>query len=94
MTSSWRPQRSRAARNLPHDIPLLLISRRLACSRCGERKSHCRPEPYMPSTCAAVENVIPGAGRLDDSFDLVERLSADADLGGEDVAGVALRGFR
>jgi hypothetical protein len=26
--------------------PLLLISRRLRCSKCGSRKCGCRPEPY------------------------------------------------
>ena len=26
--------------------PLLLISRRLVCTACGERKAHCWPEPY------------------------------------------------
>jgi hypothetical protein len=27
-------------------LPLLSIARRLRCSRCGERKAHCWPEPY------------------------------------------------
>ena len=26
--------------------PLLSISLRLVCTCCGERKSHCKPEPY------------------------------------------------
>jgi hypothetical protein len=31
---------------LPMSTPLLSIARRLRCTRCGERKAHCRPEPY------------------------------------------------
>ena len=34
------------ARKLDHRTPLLRISQALRCSRCGERKAHCRPEPY------------------------------------------------
>ena len=31
---------------LGHDTPLLRIGEALRCSRCGEKKAHCRPEPY------------------------------------------------
>lgn len=32
--------------NASFDTPLLLIGQRLRCSKCGEQKSHCWPEPY------------------------------------------------
>lgn len=35
-----------AARGIPPDTPLLTIAQRLRCERCGERKSHCWPEPH------------------------------------------------
>jgi hypothetical protein len=28
------------------DSPLLGVSLKLKCSKCGQRKSYCRPEPY------------------------------------------------
>ena len=34
------------AHRLDHRTPLLRISQVLRCSRCGERKAHCRPKPY------------------------------------------------
>jgi hypothetical protein len=36
----------RARTGLPGDVPLMLISIALKCSRCGERKAHCWPKPY------------------------------------------------
>lgn len=27
-------------------MPLLIIARRLCCTKCGARKAHCWPEPY------------------------------------------------
>lgn len=35
-----------AAHRLTGSTPLLAISLRLVCSRCGARKAHCNPEPY------------------------------------------------
>lgn len=34
---------------VPRDTPLLLIARRLRCTKCGERKAHCWPEPHDSS---------------------------------------------
>ena len=31
---------------LDMNTPLLTISRRLRCTRCGKRKAHARPEPH------------------------------------------------
>ena len=28
------------------DTPLLRVSLKLKCTKCGQRKSYCRPEPY------------------------------------------------
>ena len=33
-------------RGLDPATPLLSVARRLVCSVCGERRSHCWPEPY------------------------------------------------
>jgi hypothetical protein len=35
-----------AEHHLDMQTPLLLIARRLKCTRCNERKAHCWPEPY------------------------------------------------
>lgn len=40
------PRAFAAEHGLPLDTPLQIIARRLVCSRCGERKGHCKPEPY------------------------------------------------
>lgn len=35
-----------AAHGLAPETPLLIIARRLVCTRCRARKAHCWPEPY------------------------------------------------
>lgn len=38
-----------AQRNLDPSTPLLVITIRLRCTRCGKRKGWCSPEPYSQS---------------------------------------------
>ncbi len=40
------PQAFADEHHLEMTTPLLPISRRLRCSKCGSRKCGCRPEPY------------------------------------------------
>ena len=46
MTAGSDSHRGRAGTGLAGDVPLMLISIALKCSRCGARKAHCWPKPY------------------------------------------------
>ena len=41
-----KPDAFSARHQIEPIMPLLLIARRLRCSRCGARKAHAWPEPY------------------------------------------------